>query len=118
MDRCEHFNVVFDQKFFALNTTADKILNGVQNCLMRQDETKMARITSQLWKLRKELHVQGDFLFRGSRLVVPQNLTGAILARTHEHHAGAAAMKYSYRHLWSESCNSNSLRGLQNLFAH
>ena len=60
----------------------------------------MARIVPYFWKIRKELHVQGDCLFRGSRLVVPQNLTRAILTRAHEDQAGAAAMKDRCGHLW------------------
>ncbi len=105
MDHSERFNIVFDQKLFALNTSADKALNGVRDCILQQDENKMARIAPYFWKIRKELHVQGDCLFRGSRLVVPQNLTRAILARAHEDHAGAAAMKDRCGHLWWPSMN-------------
>ncbi len=104
-NQSETFNIVFDQKFFALNTSADKQLNTVRDCIVRQDDRKLARTAPYFYKLRKELHVQGDCLFRGSRLVVPSNLTRAILMRAHEDHAGAVAMKDRCGHLWWPNMN-------------
>ena len=44
MDHSERLNIVFDQKLFALNTSADKLFHEVRDCILRQDDTKMARI--------------------------------------------------------------------------
>ena len=82
-------------------TRADPILGKVLSYVRRRWPHTIANCLKPYKKNSQELSIEGDCLFRGTRVVVPSKLRQKILNELHQGHSGIVRMKALARsHVW------------------
>ena len=82
-------------------TRADPILGKVLSYVRRRWSHTIANYLKPYKKNSQELSIEGDCLFRGTRVVVPSKLRQKILNELHKGHSGIVRMKALARsHVW------------------
>lgn len=77
-------------------TKKDCVLSAIQHYYeigWPQDKSKVPENLRQFWKIRNEIHVENDVVFRDERVFVPRSLRSQMLATLHVGHAGITKSK-------------------------
>ena len=82
-------------------TRADPILGNVLFYVRRRWPNNIPNCLRPYKKNSQELSIEGDCLFRGTRVIVPAKLRQKILSELHQGHSGIVRMKALARsHVW------------------
>ena len=101
-------NIVFDESGisksdFSESCTSDEVYTSVANYIVKGWPVDQRHIEKNLlpyYRIREELSLHEDIIFRGDRVVVPTDLQCGLVDKAHEAHQGIVRTKQRLRQLY------------------
>ena len=101
-------NIVFDESGisksdFSESCTSDEVYTSVANYIVKGWPVDQHHIEKNLlpyYRIREELSLHEDIIFRGDRVVVPTDLQCGLVDKAHEAHQGIVRTKQRLRQLY------------------